>query len=444
MSAVPATITGRNSLEAFWLPFTANRAFKAAPRLVVDAKGMYYQGEDGRQLLDTMAGLWCVNAGHGQKPIADAIKAQADGLDYASSFMISHPSAFELAERIVALAPEGIDHIFFVNSGSEAVDTALKIARGYHRARGQSGRVKFIGRFKAYHGMGFGGLSVGGIERHKTDFGPLLPDVRHMSLPYDQQKSRFSKGQPEFGADYAEELVKLIEEEDPATIAAVIVEPVTGSAGVYPPPKGYLERLRQICTQHGILLIFDEVITGFGRLGTPFAATRFGVTPDLITCAKGMTNGAMPMGGVLTAGFVYEAFMERSQNQIELMHGYTYSAHPIACAAALATIEVYRDQDIFARAAAIAPIWQEAVHSLKDARHVLDIRNIGVLGSVELESRDGVVGPRGQALNNGCFKQGVLLRTTGDTVLLSPPLIISAAEIDRVVTTLRAVLQEIE
>ena len=431
-------------MEAFWLPFTANRAFKAAPRLFVNAKGMYYEAEDGRQILDSIAGLWCVNAGHGQRPIIEAIKAQAEQLDFVSSFSMSHRAAFELAERLAAIAPEGIDHVFFTNSGSEAVDTALKIARGYHKARGQGERTKLIGRHKSYHGVGLGGLSVSGISRHKRDFGPLLPDVDFLSLPYDAARSAYSRGQPDDGAAYAEDLAQLIALHDPATIAAVIVEPVTGSGGVYAPPKGYLERLRSLCTEHGILLIFDEVITGFGRVGAAFGSEAFGVTPDLITCAKGMTNGAVPMGGVLAAGFVYEAFMDRSKDQTELFHGYTYSAHPLACAAALATLDVYRDQGLFERAATIAPAWEAAIHGLKGARHVTDIRNIGLLAAVDLAPRDEAPGARGAALNKACFEAGVLIRNAGDTIVFSPPLIISQDEIEQIASTIRAGLETVD
>jgi beta-alanine--pyruvate transaminase len=431
-----------NSLEAFWLPFTAQRAFRQAPRMFVAAKDMHYTTDDGRQLLDGIAGLWCVNAGHGQRRIVEAIQAQAERLDFVSSFSMSHPAAFELASRLAAVAPDGIDHVFFTNSGSESVDTALKIARGYHRARGDGGRTRLIGRYKSYHGVNFGGLSVGGISRHKRDFGPLLPDVDHLSLPYDAARSAFSRGQPEAGADYAEELAALCALHDPTTIAAVIIEPVTGSGGVYPPPSGYLERLRALCTQHGILLIFDEVITGFGRVGEMFAAQRFGVTPDLITCAKGMTNGAVPMGGVLASSAVYEAYMSRPAEQIELSHGYTYSAHPLACAAALATLELYQD-GLVERGASVMPHWQQALHSLRGAPHVADIRNFGLLAGSDLQPREGAPGARGVALNQACFDAGLLIRNAADTVMLSPPLIISRDQIDRLVGIIRDALDEI-
>jgi beta-alanine--pyruvate transaminase len=424
-------------MEAFWLPFTANRAFKQAPRLFDGAEGVHYITPDGRRILDSIAGLWCVNAGHGQRPIVDAIKAQAERMDFVSSFSMSHPAAFELAARLTDIAPEGIDHVFFTNSGSESVDTALKIARGYHRARGHAERVKLIGRAKAYHGVGFGGLSVGGIARHKLPFGPLLADVDHLALPYDQKVSAYSRGLPKDGAHYAEELAQLIALHDPSTIAAVIVEPVTGSGGVYPPPQGYLKRLRELCTQHGILLIFDEVITGFGRLGAAFGSEAFGVTPDIMTIAKGMTNGSVPMGGVLVSGQVFDAYMDQGEGQIELPHGYTYTAHPLACAAGLATLDVYRDQQIFQRAAKMAPVWEEALHGLKGAPHVIDIRNIGLLGAVELAPKAGAPGALGAALNKACFDMGVLIRNAGDIIVFSPPLVISESEIGQITDALR-------
>lgn len=428
-----------NSLESFWMPFTAQRAFRKARRMFVGASGAWYTTDDNRQVLDGIAGLWCVNAGHGQPRIVEAIQRQAAGLDFVSSFTMSHPAAFELASRITAAAPQGLDHVFFTNSGSESVDTALKIARGYHRARGEPDRTRLIGRHKSYHGVNFGGLSVGGIARHKREFGPLLPDVDHLSLPYDPAVSGFSRGQPVKGAAYAEELAQLITLHDPATIAAVIVEPVTGSGGVYPPPIGYLERLRALCTQHGILLIFDEVITGFGRTGAMFGADRLGVIPDLITCAKGMTNGAVPMGGVLVSGEVYNAFMTKPAEQIELSHGYTYSAHPLACAAALAALDIYQD-GLLDQAAAIIPVWEDAIHSLSDAPNIADIRNFGLLAGIDIAPRDGQPGARGAAVNQSCFDAGVLVRTAGDTMMLSPPLIISEDQIGMLVDTIRKAL----
>jgi beta-alanine--pyruvate transaminase len=434
----------REAMEPFWLPMTPNRQFKSAPRLFVAAEGMHYVTHDGRRILDAMAGLWCVNAGHGQKRIVEAIQTQAAKLDFVSSFQMSHPAAFELAGRIAEIAPKGPDHVFFTNSGSESVDTALKVARGYHRARGEASRVRFISRAKAYHGMGWGGLSVSGIVRHRRDFGPLLPEVDHLPHTHDLEHAAFSRGQPQWGAHLADELTKLLQIHDPSTIAAVIVEPVTGSGGVLPPPVGYLERLRAICGQHGILLIFDEVITGFGRLGAAFAANAFGVTPDIITCAKGMTNAAAPMGGVIVSGKIYDAMMNGPESAIELFHGYTYSAHPLACAAALAALDVYHDLDLFDRARRLAPIWENAAHALRDAPHVIDIRNIGLLAAIDLRPRDNAPGARAVECAHRCYDDGILIRSGGDTLLLSPPLIITEEQIETIFSTIRRALLAIE
>ncbi|HVZ44474.1 MAG TPA: aminotransferase class III-fold pyridoxal phosphate-dependent enzyme [Ramlibacter sp.] len=428
--------------DAFWLPFTAQRQFRDRPLIFTAAEGMHYTDDSGRKVLDAMAGLWCVNAGHGQPRITRAIQQAAAKLDFVSSFRMSHPAAFELAERIVRIAPKGLEHVFFVNSGSEAVDTALKMARAYHQARGDARRTKFVGRMKGYHGMGFGGLSVAGIGRHKRDFGPLLPETMHLPLPYDAD-CRFSRGLPDKGAHYADALEQLAQIHDPGTIAAVIVEPVTGSGGVYPPPAGYLQRLRELCTKHGILLVFDEVITGFGRLGAPFAAQAFGVTPDLLTCAKGMTNGAVPMGGVLASRDVYQAFMTGAPEVIELFHGYTYSAHPLACAAALATLDVHEELALPQRAARMAPLWQEQAHSLRDAPNVLDIRNVGLLAAIDLRPREGAPGARANECHLACLEAGVLVRNSGDTLLLSPPLVIGEEEIRHVFDTLGAALRRV-
>ncbi len=429
--------------DAFWLPFTAMRQFRANPVTFVAAEGMDYIAADGRRVLDAMAGLWCVNAGHAQPRIVAAIQEAAARLDFVSSFRMSHPAAFTLAERLAQLAPEGLDHVFFTNSGSEAVDSALKIARAYHRARGEAGRTGLIGRAKGYHGMGFGGLSVGGIGRHKRDFGPLLPDVAHLRLPYDGSMA-FSRGQPAHGAGYADELGALLQVVDPATVAAVIVEPVIGSGGVYPPPVGYLERLRAICSRHSILLVFDEVITGFGRLGRAFAAEALGVTPDIITCAKGMTNGAVPMGGVIVSRQVFDAFMAGPPEAIELFHGYTYSAHPLACAAGLATLDVYEEQGLFQRAAAMAPAWEEALHGLRGEPHVADIRSIGILGVVELTPRPGAAGARATACAQACHEAGVLVRASGDLIVLSPPLILAEEHVARIVGAIRTGLRALD
>ncbi|CCE03282.1 Aminotransferase class-III [Bradyrhizobium sp. STM 3809] len=425
------------------MPFTPNRQFKTNPRLFVAAEGMHYVKPDGSRVLDAMAGLWCVNAGHGQKRIVEAIQAQAATLDFVSSFQMSHPAAFELASRIAAIAPEGLDHVFFTNSGSESVDTALKIARAYHRARGQGERIRFISRARAYHGMGWGGLSVSGLSRHRRDFGPLLPEIDHLPHTHDPERAAFSRGQPHWGVHFADELDKLLALHDPSTVAAVIVEPVTGSGGVLPPPVGYLERLREICDRNGILLIFDEVITGFGRVGAAFAADAFGVTPDLITCAKGMTNGAVPMGGVIVHRKIHEAMMSGPAG-IELFHGYTYSAHPLACAAALAALDVYQEQDLFGRARRIAPLWEKAAHALRQAPHVIDIRNIGLLAAIDLKPRDGALGARGSEVAARCFEDGVLIRGSSDTLVLSPPLIVSEEQIEAIFRTIRAALDALD
>jgi beta-alanine--pyruvate transaminase len=444
MSVVEAAAKlSRQAMEPYWLPFTANRQFKVNPRLFVAAQGMHYTTADGRQILDAMAGLWCVNAGHGERRIVEAIKAQAERLDYVSSFGMSHPLAFDLAGRIAAIAPAGFDHVFFTNSGSEAVDTALKIARAYHRVRGDAGRTRLVGRAKGYHGMGFGGLSVAGIARHRKDFGPLLGEVDHLPHTLDRERNAFSRGQPEWGAHLADELEAMAQIHDGGTIAAVIVEPVTGSGGVLPPPKGYLERLRALCDKYGILLVFDEVITGFGRLGAAFAANAFGVTPDIITCAKGMTNGAVPMGGVLVRSGVFDAFMSGPDNAIELFHGYTYSGHPLACAAGLATLDAYAELGLFERAARIAPLWEEAAHALRGAPHVVDIRNIGLLAAIELEPRPGAPAARAVAAASRCFEAGILVRSAGEALVLSPPLIISEAQIDQLFSTIRRALEAV-
>ncbi|KJC40187.1 omega amino acid--pyruvate aminotransferase [Bradyrhizobium sp. LTSP849] len=428
-------------MKSYWMPFTPNRQFKANPRLFVSANGMYYVTADGRRILDGMAGLWCVNAGHNQPRIAAAMKSQIDQLDFVSSFQMGHPLAFTLAERLTSIAPEGLDHVFYVNSGSEAVDTALKIARAYHKARGEGHRTRLIGRAKAYHGVGFGGLSVAGIAPHRRDFGPLLPDVAHLPHTRNLEHNAFSRGQPGWGAHLADELENLCAIYDPSTIAAVIVEPVTGAGGVLPPPLGYLEKLRAICDKHGILLILDEVITGFGRLGASFASVALKVTPDIITCAKGMTNAAVPMGGVIVSGKVHDAFMNGPVGMSELMHGYTYSGHPLACAAALASIETYEELGLFERAARMAPIWEEAAHGLRECPHVIDIRNLGLLAAIELAPRAGEPGARGAFAANYCFEKGVLVRPAGDAIVLSPPLIIQEDEIDRIFGTIADALQ---
>ena len=433
-----------NNLEAFWMPFTANRQFKAKPRLLTSAAGMYYTSHDGRSILDGTAGLWCCNAGHAQPAIVSAVQQQVAILDFAPTFQMGHPLAFELASRLTTLLPEGFDHVFYANSGSEAVDSALKIALAWHRVRGEGTRTRFIGRERGYHGVGFGGISVGGIVNNRKFFGPLIPGVDHLPHTHDLARNAYSRGQPEHGANLADELERIVALHDASTIAAVIVEPVAGSTGVLIPPKGYLERLRAICDKHGILLIFDEVITGFGRLGSAFGAQHFGVTPDLMTVAKGITSGVVPMGAVFAQKKIYDAFMTGPENAIELFHGYTYSGHPLACAAALATLDVYRDQDLFARAAELAPVWEEAMHSLKGVRHVIDIRNIGLIGAVELEPVPGKPTDRAFRAFLEAYEKGLLIRTTGDIIALSPPLIIEEHEIGRIVDTLRDVLTHLD
>lgn len=432
-----------NDLRAFWMPFTANRQFKQAPRMLVGADGMFYTTSDGRQVLDGTAGLWCCNAGHNRPRIVEAIQKQASELDYAPAFQMGHPKAFELANRLVDLAPEGIDHAFFVNSGSEAVETALKIAIAYHRARGDGARTRLIGRERGYHGVNFGGISVGGIVNNRRHFGAMLAGVDH--LPHTHiPENKWSRGQPEHGAHLADDLERIVALHGPDTIAAVIVEPVAGSTGVLLPPKGYLQRLREITAKHGILLIFDEVITGFGRLGSPFAAQHFDVLPDMITCAKGLTNGVIPMGAVLTTPAIHDAFMTGPEHLIELFHGYTYSGSPMASAAGLATLETYREDALFERCTDIAPYWEEAVHSLKDRRHVIDIRNMGLIGAVELEPIAGAPTQRAFSAFLKAYEKGILIRTTGDIIAMSPPLIIEKAHIDQLIDTLGEVLDSLD
>jgi beta-alanine--pyruvate transaminase len=432
-----------NDLDAYWMPFTPNRQFKRAPRFVAGGSGMHYRTPDGRELLDAMAGLWCVNAGHCHPKIVAAIQAQAASLDYVSTFGLGHSLVFEYANRLTAIAPGDLDRLFLANSGSEAVDTALKIALAYHRARGDGTRQRLIGRQKSYHGVGFGGLSVSGIGAHRKQFGMLLAGTVHLPHTHDPQRNAFSRGQPAHGAERADALEDIVAANDASTIAAVIVEPVAGSSGVLVPPKGYLERLRAICDKHGILLIFDEVVTGFGRLGAPFAAERFGVMPDLITCAKGMSNGAVPMGGVLVRRAIYDALMVGPDTTNELFHGYTYSGHPLACAAALATLDVYRDENLFARVRAIEPAWEDAVHALRGQPFVSDVRNIGLLAGIEIAPVAGAPGQRARDCAARCFERGVLVRAAGDTLVLSPPLVISRDQISQIVDAIAASLREL-
>ncbi len=429
------------ALDAFWMPFTANRQFKAKPRLLAKASGMHYWTPDGRQILDAVAGLWCVNAGHGRREIKEAVARQLETLDYAPPFQMGHPGAFELANRVTEIAPPGLDHVFFVNSGSEAVDTALKIAIGYHRVRGEAARTRLIGRERAYNGVGFGGISVGGIASNRKMWaGALLPGVDHLRHTHDLARNAFSRGLPEHGAELADELERIVALHDASTIAAVIVEPIAGSTGVLLPPRGYLRRLREICDRHGILLIFDEVITGFGRTGSPFAAEEFGVIPDLITCAKGLTNGCVPMGGVIVKKGIHDAFMQ-GPDGIELFHGYTYSAHPVACAAGIATLEIYEREGLLTRAKSLSKAWEDAGHSLRGLPQVIDVRNYGLILGLELEPLPGKAGARGFDVFLKCFERGVLVRQTGDIIALSPALVIEPAQIDQIFETLRSVLR---
>jgi beta-alanine--pyruvate transaminase len=429
-----------NNLEHFWMPFTANRQFKQHPRLLVAAKDMHYQSHDGRQILDGTAGLWCVNAGHGRKEITEAVAAQLGKLDYAPAFQMGHPAAFQLANKLTAMLPD-FDHVFYTNSGSESVDTALKIALAYQRAIGQGARTRLIGRERGYHGVGFGGISVGGIVSNRKVFGPLLAGVDHLPHTHDIARNAFVRGLPEHGAELADQLERIVGLHDASTIAAVIVEPVAGSTGVLLPPKGYLQKLRAICDKYGILLIFDEVITGFGRLGASFATEYFGVVPDMITCAKGLTNGVVPMGCVFVRKGIYDAFMNAPENTIELFHGYTYSAHPTACAAALATLDIYKREGLFERAAELAPYWEDAVHSLKGIKNVIDLRNLGLIGAIELEPRAGKPTARAFDAFLQCYEKGVLIRTTGDIIALSPPLICQKTHVDQIFDTLGGVLK---
>ena len=431
-----------NDLQAYWMGFTPNRAFKARPRLIARAKDMYYYTPEGRAVLDGTAGLWCTNAGHNREPIVAAIRAQAGELDYAPAFQFSHPKAFELASRIAALAPGDLDHVFFCNSGSEAVDTALKIALAYHNVRGEGSRTRLIGRERGYHGVGFGGTAVGGIVSNRKFFGSLLAGVDHLPATYNREHQAFSKGEPDWGEHLADDLERIVALHDASTVAAVIVEPMAGSTGVIPPPKGYLRRLRAICDRHGILLVFDEVITGFGRLGYAFAAERYGVVPDMITFAKGVTSGTVPMAGVIARKPIYDAFMRGPEHVVELFHGYTYSGHPLACAAALATLDLYRDERLFERARTLEPLWADAAMGLKGLPNVLDIRCVGLTAGIDLASRPDAVGRRAyEALERAFHDESLVIRTSGDTLAVTPPLIVSEREIEQIFAKLANVIR---
>jgi beta-alanine--pyruvate transaminase len=430
-----------SKLDAYWMPFTANRQFKQAPRLLTGADGMFFRDDKGREVLDGIAGLWCVNAGHNRPKIVQAIQDQAAELDFAPPFQMAHPKAFELAERLAAIAPAGMNRVFFTNSGSESVDTALKMAIAYHRVRGEGARTRLIGRERGYHGVNFGGISVGGMVANRKMFGSLLAGVDHIRHTHDPARNAFSVGIPQHGAEFADDLERLVALHDASTIAAVIVEPVAGSTGVLIPPQGYLQRLRDICDKHGILLIFDEVITGFGRTGSPFGAQTFGVTPDLMTVAKGITNGCVPMGAVFAQQKIHDAFMTGPEHLIEFFHGYTYSAHPLACAAGLATLDTYAESELLTRAGLMQDEFAKALHSLRDEPNVIDVRNIGLVGGVELKPLPGEPAKRAFNIFLDCWDKGLLIRTTGDTIALSPPLIIESSHIERIIDTLRGALR---
>ena len=435
MSPPTATALARqtNDLDAYWIPFTPNRAFKRAPRLIARAKELHYFTPDGRAVFDGLAGLWCTNAGHNRDPIVAAISNQAAELDYVAAFHFAHPKSFELASRIAALAPADLNRVFFCNSGSEAIDTALKIALAYHNVRGDGARTRLIGRERGYHGVGFGGISVGGIVNNRKFFGTLLAGVDHLPATYSREHQAFTKGEPEWGAHLADELERIVALHGASTIAAVIVEPMAGSTGVLPPPKGYLQRLRAICDRHGILLIFDEVITGFGRLGHAFAAERYGVTPDLLCFAKGVTSGTVPMGGVIARESIYDAFMRGPEHTIELFHGYTYSAHPLACAAGLATLDLYRDENLFDRAKRLEPVYADAAMTLKGLPNVLDVRTVGLAAGIDLAARPDAVGERGyEAMERAFHDEDLVIRIAGDTLAIAPPLIVTEADIAQV------------
>ncbi len=442
MSADVSSDAGHDArLDAYWMPFTANRQFKQSPRLLTGADGMFFRDDKGRDVLDSIAGLWCVNAGHNRPRIVRAIQEQAAELDFAPPFQMAHPKAFELADRLAQIAPAGLNRVFFTNSGSESVETALKMAIAYHRVRGEGARTRLIGRERGYHGVNFGGISVGGMVANRKMFGHLLAGVDHIRHTHDPARNAFSIGVPQHGAEFADDLERLIALHDASTIAAVIVEPVAGSTGVLIPPAGYLQRLREICDKHGILLIFDEVITGFGRTGQPFAAQTFGVTPDLMTVAKGITNGCVPMGAVFAQQKIHDAFMTGPEHLIEFFHGYTYSAHPLACAAGIATLNTYADGDLLTRAGRMEAEFAQALHSLRDEPNVIDVRNIGLVGGIELKPIPGEPAKRAFNVFLDCWNQGLLIRTTGDTIALSPPLIIESQHIERIIATLRDALR---
>ncbi len=439
-----ADMSAPNDLESNWLPFTPNRQFKREPRLISRAKGAYYYKPDGTEVLDATAGLWCCNVGHCRDEVVQAIQQQAGELDFAPTFQFGHPKAFELASRIASLAPGDLDHVLFCNSGSEAADTALKIALAFHRVNGEASRTRLIGRERGYHGVNFGGTSVGGMVGNRKWYGNLLGGVDHLSHTYNRAEQAFAKGQPEWGAHLGDELQRLVDLHDASTIAAVIVEPMAGSTGVLPPPVGYLQRLRELCTKHGILLIFDEVITGFGRLGYATAAERFGVTPDIITFAKGITSGTVPMGGAIVRKHIYEAFQSGPDHVIDLFHGYTYSGHPLAAAAGLATLDLYRKDNLFVRAQALEPIFADAIMSLKGHKLIADIRTIGLAGAVDLVPIDGLPGKRGfETMRHAFHDENMMVRVSGDCIAFSPPLIVEKTQIEEIFHRFRKVLDRV-
>ena len=438
-----AQLANRTDMSAYWMPFTANRQFKAAPRMLVSASGMYYRADDGREVLDGTAGLWCVNAGHARPEIAAAVQHQLMSLDYAPSFNMGHPIAFDFAGQLARIAPPGLDRIFYVNSGSEAADTALKMAIAYHRARGEGQRIRLVGRERGYHGVGFGGISVGGLVNNRRVYPLLTSD--HIRHTHDPKRNAFSRGLPEHGVEFADDLEQLVALHGAETIAAVMIEPVAGAGGVLPPPKGYLERLRTICDKHGILLIFDEVITGFGRVGAPFASQVFGVTPDIMTTAKGITNATVPMGAVFASRKIHDTVVGGgADGAVEFFHGYTYSGHPVACAAGLATLAIYEREGLFAHAAAMAPVWEDALHGLADCPHVTDIRNLGLMGAIDFAPRPGAPGARGYEAMVKAFEAGLTVRMAGDFIALSPPLIINEDQIGRIAEILRGVISSLD
>ena len=433
-----------NNLEPLWMPFTPNKVFKKDPRIIIGAKDMHFFSDDNREILDGTAGLWCVNAGHGRKKIQEAVNKQIENLDYSPPFQFGHPKQFELANRLAEIFPEGMNHVFFSNSGSEAVDSALKIALAYQRARGHSSKTRLIGRERGYHGVGFGGISVGGMVKNRMYFGSMLNGVDHLRHTHNLKLNAFSKGEPEHGAELADDLERLVQLHDASTIAAVIVEPIAGSTGALPPPKGYLKKLRDLCTKYDILLIFDEVVTAFGRMGKATGSEFFGVTPDIISCAKGITNATIPMGATIVQDFIYESMMENADAPIELFHGYTYSGHPVACAAALATLDIYQEEGLFDNAANMAPVIEKAAHNLKGTKHIIDIRNLGVIAALELEPKSGAVGARGFEAMKKAWDLGLMVRANGDTLAFSPPLIINESQIDEMFTKIKKALEQVD